>query len=159
MHFWSVHGSCALIGWQNKGQSGNKFLISAHANGGPHSRVCARKTLCSALHQRERKCFGAHVCTVDSKHLPQPIKSHIQSFRTLGKFSNPLVHPKSAYFNWNPNIFAVKSGHLTLSFTATLSPKYPMVWWPFSGCIALISSPEDILVTDYRQQNNWFSCT
>ena len=33
--------------------------ISAHADGGPPSRVCARKTLCLAPHRRERKFYGA----------------------------------------------------------------------------------------------------
>ena len=29
-------------------------------------------------------CVSAHVCKVTFKHLPQPIRSHTQSFRTLG---------------------------------------------------------------------------
>ena len=33
--------------------------ISAHADGGPCSQFCARKTLCLAPHQRERKFYGA----------------------------------------------------------------------------------------------------
>ena len=37
---------------------------SAHADGGPRSRVCARRTLRSAPHRRERKFFGARVCSV-----------------------------------------------------------------------------------------------
>ena len=51
--------------------------ISAHADGGPHSRVCAHETLCSAPHRRERKFSGARVCRVTFKHLPQPLRSHI----------------------------------------------------------------------------------
>jgi hypothetical protein len=35
---------------------------SAHADGGPRSRVCARETLRSAPHRRERKFSGTHVC-------------------------------------------------------------------------------------------------
>ena len=38
--------------------------ISAHADGSPRSRVCARETLRSAPHRRERKFFGARVCRV-----------------------------------------------------------------------------------------------
>ena len=59
--------------------------ISDHADGGPRSRVCARKTLRSAPHRRERKFSGARVCRVTFKHLPQPLKSHIRSFGTLGQ--------------------------------------------------------------------------
>jgi hypothetical protein len=67
--------------------------ISASADGGPRSRVCARETLRSAPHRRERKFSGAHVCRVTFKHLPQPLRSHIWSFGTLGqilKFSKKL---------------------------------------------------------------------
>ena len=32
-----------------------------------------------------RKFFGACVCRVTFKHLPQPLRSHIQSFGTLGQ--------------------------------------------------------------------------
>ena len=35
-------------------------------------------------------CVSAHVCKVTFKHLPQPIRSHTQSFRTLGQPSPPL---------------------------------------------------------------------
>ena len=48
--------------------------------GGPRSRVCARETLRSAPHQRERKFSAARVCRVTSKHLPKPLRSHIPSF-------------------------------------------------------------------------------
>ena len=47
--------------------------ISASADVGPRSRVCARKSLCSAPHQHERKFSGAHVCRVTFKRLPQPL--------------------------------------------------------------------------------------
>ena len=51
--------------------------ISAHADGDPRYRVCARETLCSAPHQRERKFSGARVSRVTYKHFPQPLRSHI----------------------------------------------------------------------------------
>ena len=38
--------------------------ISAHADGGPRSRVRARGTLRSAPHQREQKFSGACVCRI-----------------------------------------------------------------------------------------------
>ena len=41
--------------------------------------------------------IGANVCRVAYKYLPQPIKSHIQSFRTLGNSSGPLVCPCMPY--------------------------------------------------------------
>ena len=47
--------------------------ISAHADGGPRSRVCARETLRSAPYQHERKFSSARVCKVTLKHLPKPI--------------------------------------------------------------------------------------
>ena len=69
--------------------------ISASADGGPRSRVCARWTLRLAPHRHERKFFGAHVCRVTFKHLPQPLRSHIQSFITLGQlFKIPPCPPK-----------------------------------------------------------------
>jgi hypothetical protein len=37
-------------------------------------------------HRHKRKFPGAHVCRVTFKHLPQPLRSHIRSFRTLGQF-------------------------------------------------------------------------
>ena len=58
-------------------------LISAHANGGPRSRVCARETLCSAPHRREWKFSAARVCSVTFKHIPKSLRNHIQSFRNL----------------------------------------------------------------------------
>ena len=36
-------------------------------------------------HRRERKFYGACVCRVTFKHLPQPLRSHIRSFGTLGQ--------------------------------------------------------------------------
>ena len=65
--------------WQNL-QSTSKY--SASTNGGPRSRVHARGTLRSAPHRHERKFSGTRVCRIAFKHLPQPLRSHIQSFRT-----------------------------------------------------------------------------
>ena len=39
----------------------NLIIISAHADGGPHSCVCARATLRSAPHRHEQKFFR-HTC-------------------------------------------------------------------------------------------------
>jgi hypothetical protein len=58
-------------------------LNSAHADGGPRSRVCARETLCSTPHRRERKFSGAPICRVTFKHLPQLLRTRIQRVRTL----------------------------------------------------------------------------
>ena len=57
--------------------------ISAHVDGGPCTRICACKTLRSAPHRHKRKFSGTHFCKVTLKHLPQPLRTHIQSFRTL----------------------------------------------------------------------------
>ena len=51
--------------------------ISAHADGGPRSRVRARGTLRSAPHQHERKFSTTCDCRIIFKHLPQPLRSHI----------------------------------------------------------------------------------
>ena len=59
--------------------------VSAHADGGPLSWVCTRWTLRSAPYRDERKFSDAHVCSVTFKHLPQPLRIHIRSFRTLGQ--------------------------------------------------------------------------
>ena len=56
---------------------------SAHADGGPRSRVCARETLRSAPHRHERKFSGTCFYRVTLKHLPQPLKSHISCFGPL----------------------------------------------------------------------------
>ena len=44
---------------------------------------CTRATLRSAPHRHEMKFFGTRVCKVIFKHLPQPLRRHMQSFRTL----------------------------------------------------------------------------
>ena len=67
-----------------------KFRNSAHADGGPRSRVCTRETLCSGPHQCERTFFAARVCRVAFKHLPQPLRSHVMFIFFI--FSYPLCH-------------------------------------------------------------------
>jgi hypothetical protein len=71
--------------------------ISAHADGGPRSRVCARETLRSAPHRRERKFSGARVCRVTflkSSHFPVKI----------GLFWGVGGVPEF-FFDGNPNIY------------------------------------------------------
>ena len=51
-----------------------KLRNSAHADGGPRSRVCTRETLCSGPHQREQNFPPARVYRVAFKHLPQPLR-------------------------------------------------------------------------------------
>jgi hypothetical protein len=46
----------------NDQKAESQFKISAHADWGPRSQVCARETLRSAPNRRERKFFGALVC-------------------------------------------------------------------------------------------------
>ena len=69
-----------MLNFQSSEENDNKFTISANADGGPRSRVCARETLRLAPHRRERKFSGAHVCRVTLKHLPKRI---VASFRSL----------------------------------------------------------------------------
>jgi hypothetical protein len=47
--------------------------------------VCARLNVCSSPHRHKRKFFGTRVCRVTFKHLPQPLRSHILSFGTIGQ--------------------------------------------------------------------------
>ena len=51
-------------------------------------------------------------CTCLQSHLPQPLKSHIQSFGTLGQLSKiPPFAPKNVIMQgncWNPNILDTK---------------------------------------------------
>ena len=47
--------------------------------------VCTRLTVRSSPHRHERKFSGARVCRVTFKHLPQPLRSHIRSFGTIGQ--------------------------------------------------------------------------
>jgi hypothetical protein len=78
------HSSCFCTLEKNKFYDrGEK--ISAHADGGPRSQVFARETLRSAPHRRERKFSAARVCRITFKHLPQPLRSHIQTFGTIGQ--------------------------------------------------------------------------
>ena len=58
---------------------------NAATHGGPHSRVCARLTLCSAPQTTPGKISGTGVCKVTFKHLPKPKRSHSQSFGTVGQ--------------------------------------------------------------------------
>ena len=46
--------------------------ISAHADGGPRSRVRAPRTLCSAPHRREREFSGTLVCRITFNIFPNP---------------------------------------------------------------------------------------
>ena len=92
--------------------SGNFYIISAHADGGPRSQVCARETLRSAPHRDERKFFGAHVCRIALNYLPQPIRRHIQNIIAHGKFSTPCSanYALFRWVGWAPEIiFLVES--------------------------------------------------
>ena len=61
------------------------WKISADADGGPRSQVCARLTLSSTPYRHQGKVSNGHVFKVTSKHLFQPLWSHIQCFRTIGQ--------------------------------------------------------------------------
>ena len=54
---------------------------------------------------------GAHVCRITFKHLPQPLRSHIQSFITLGQlFKIPPCPPKYVIVRGvggSPNVFFI----------------------------------------------------
>ena len=62
--------------------------ISAGADGGPHSWICACLPLHSAPHQHQR------VCKVTFKHLPKPLRSHTQSFNF---WNPPFDRPRSIW--------------------------------------------------------------
>ena len=58
--------------------------MSAHAEGGPRS----------APHRHDCKFSSARVCKVTFKHLPQPLRTHIQSYGTLRQLLNVLLKLK-----------------------------------------------------------------
>jgi hypothetical protein len=74
-----------------------KIKISAHADGGPRSRVCARETLCSAPHRREWKFSAARVCRVTFVKFPNI--SGQNRVILEGRGSSKI------FFDWNPNIY------------------------------------------------------
>ena len=93
-----------------------KEKISAHADGGPRSRVCAREALRSAPHRRERKFSGTHFCRVTFKASPPTIKKSYLMFRAPTAAHFPFCPPKIGFlegvggslkliFHWNPIIF------------------------------------------------------
>ena len=82
-HFNPISHSIICV-WLQRGKI-KRRKISAYTDGGPRSRVCTRLTLRSGPHQQQWKFFGACVCKVAFKHLPQPLRSHIRSFGTLGQ--------------------------------------------------------------------------
>ena len=74
--------------------------------------VCARLTVRSSPHRHERKFSGAHVCRVTFKHLPQPLRSHIRSFGTIGQlFKIPPFSAQKSHsaggMGGPPNFFLV----------------------------------------------------
>jgi hypothetical protein len=71
--------------------------ISAHADGGPRSRVYACETLRSAPHRHEKNFSSAHVCRVTFLKFPHfPVK--------IGLFWGVGGVPKF-FFYLNPNIY------------------------------------------------------
>ena len=68
--------------------------ISARADGGPRSPSAHAWRVRLSPHRHEQKFSGAHVRRVTFKHLPQPLRSYIRSFGTLGQlFKIPPFHP------------------------------------------------------------------
>ena len=56
-------------------------------------------------HQHEQKNVSTCVCKVTFKHLPQPLRSHIQSFRTIGQFFKiPPLSDHAKYQNPTPTL-------------------------------------------------------
>ena len=75
--------------------------ISAHADGGPRSRVRARGTLRSAPHRHQRKFSGTRVCRVDFTKFPHfPVKIGLiggeGGFQYKLNFGDPPNPPKKA---------------------------------------------------------------
>ena len=81
--FW-FDGRSFIICWmfQNRCLFGINFRS---CRWGPRSPSAHAWRVRSSPHQHERKLSGARVCRVTFKHLPQPLRSHIRSFGTLGQ--------------------------------------------------------------------------
>ena len=73
-------------------------IILAYVDGGPRSRICPRLSKSLGPHRHERKFVDACVRKVTFKHLPQPLSSHMESFRTIGQLLKipPFARPKIA---------------------------------------------------------------
>ena len=84
MHLW---------GFSNGGKKRKKKRkISAHADGGPRSRICARETLRSAPHQHERK-FSPHVSAESPSNISpnwEPISKVSEDFKKSKQKSKNL---------------------------------------------------------------------
>ena len=85
----------------------NKYIgnISAHADGGPRFRVCARETLRSAPHRHERKFSGTRFCRVTFKIFEKNLKKPknrrqgaIGGGRGQKKFYPIFFYPNFYYF-------------------------------------------------------------
>ena len=67
-----------------------------------------------------------HVCRFTFKHLSEPLRSHILSFRTLETLLKilPFVHPNIAkcVFLWNPHIFFHSNSATSLVCFCTETP-------------------------------------
>ena len=73
--------------------------ISSHANGGP--RMLTLWFGPPPPHQHEKNFSGASVCRVSFKHIPYPLRSHIQNFGTLGQLLKiPPFFAHSADVGW-----------------------------------------------------------
>ena len=65
---------------------------SASTDGGPRSRVCARKTLCSAPHRHDQNFFGAHVWRGQIFSSNQAILSTFRGFSFYPRKSKNCGH-------------------------------------------------------------------
>ena len=65
--------------------------ISANANVGTSSRVCARKTLHSAPYWRKERFSGNGACRVTFKYLPQSLKNHEKQRKITKRNTRPTA--------------------------------------------------------------------
>ena len=92
-------------------------INSAHANWGPCFQVRSCGTLCSAPHRREL------VCRVILKHLPQPQRTHIQSFRTI-RMNNKTDSISPSSSTWTGGRHSVWCGHCHILWCETQKISY-----------------------------------
>ena len=101
--------------------------ISAPADGGPCSQVCACKTLRSGPHRHEPKFSGARVFRTTYKHLPQLLRTYF-----------------SRHFSWYSRYFpAIRDTFLAFQSLFLATPTLFPVFIHFSWCFTHFPSFPD----------------
>ena len=85
--------SSKQLGEMYEGDSADTYggKISPHVHGGLSGGSCVRRPGSEDPHQHEWILSTTHVCRITFKHLPQLLRTHIQSFRKFQKFQKKKI--------------------------------------------------------------------